>query len=114
MSFNHNHFINNCKKLLPKYFKSLINLNLSKNDINLNKHLIISFLKEYINHTNNKFNRSQFNVHFFHEFFSELLPKNYLELSKVPNEYLKKIIKNFFNYLSLQKVLKKDKQQMMS
>jgi len=25
MSFNLNHFINNCKKLLPKYFKSLIN-----------------------------------------------------------------------------------------
>jgi hypothetical protein len=111
MSFNLNHFINNCKEILPKYFKSLINLNLSKNDINLNKHLILSFLKEYFNHNNNKFNRSQFNVHFFQEFFSELLPNNHPELLKVPNEDLQKILKNFFNYLSLQRVLKKELSQ---
>ena len=43
-------FIKNCKEFLPKYLRSLYNSNLSKIEINLNKRLIITFLKEYFKH----------------------------------------------------------------
>lgn len=111
-NFNLNYFIKDCKNILPKYFKSLINSNFSKGDFNLNKRLIVTFLKEYLTHNNNnKFNRSQFNIHFFRRFFSENIPKNHPELLQAPEGKLQEILKNFFNYLSLQKVLKKEVSQ---
>jgi len=110
-NFNLNQFITECKNISPKYFNSLNNSNISISDFNLNKRLIVTFLKEYLKHNNNKFNRSQFNLSFFHKFFSELIPKNHPEFLQAPKGKLPEILKNFFNYLSLQNVLKKEVSQ---
>ncbi|MHA1660661.1 MAG: hypothetical protein ACTSUT_16240 [Promethearchaeota archaeon] len=100
--------MNNCKKLLPNYFKILSNSNLSKKTININKHLIIVFLKEYSTRNNNKYNRNRFNIEFFNKFFNEILPQNHPEFVQIPIKELQSNIRNFFNYLTLKNVINKE------
>lgn len=112
--FNLNNFMSNCKKLLPNYFRILSNSNLSKKNININKRLLIIFLKEYSTRNNTKFNRYRFNLDFFKMFFNEILPQDYPEFVQIPIKELQSNIKKFFNYLTLKNVLHKEITQKVS
>ena len=111
MSFNLNTFIEKYKYHLPKYFLSLNEKKTSKQDISNAKSVLISFIKEYFKHNNNKFNRTRFNVNFINIFLYELIPSEYIELSTIPTSKIQTTILNFINYLSLQQVLNKNIQK---
>ena len=111
MSFNLNTFIEKYKYHLPKYFLSLNEKKTSKQDIFNAKSVLISFIKEYFKHNNNKFNRTRFNVNFINKFLYELIPAEYYELTPIPPSKIQTIILNFINYLSLQQVLDKNIQR---
>ncbi len=108
MSFNLNTFISGCKQSLPKYLKELTASDLATSEINYHKRLIVTFLRDYFSYNNNKFNRSRFNLEFFKEFFSEILPNQHPEFLNSSFNELQSKLKDFFNYLSLQKVVERD------
>jgi len=111
MNFNPRTFIGKCKSLLPNYFTSLNEKVETKKDVSVVKKVILTFLKEYIKHNINKFNRTQFNVNFFNKFLLKLLPLEYPELSKIPLFRIQSIITEFINYLSLHKILDRNIQK---
>ena len=110
-SFNLKIFMGKCKTYIPKYFISLRESINSKQDITLAKKVILSFLKEYFRHNNNKFYRTRFNVNFINKFLLELVPTQYPELSTIPLFSIQSVITNFINYLTLQNALNRNIQK---
>jgi len=100
-------FIEECKTTFPRYIATLKKNNTPDQELRLTKKVIILFLKEYIKHNNNKFNRTRFNVDFVNTFTQKLVPTHWPELSGVNFLKTQSIITNFINYLSLQDILQK-------
>jgi len=100
-------FIEECKTTFPRYIATLKKNNTPDQELRLTKKVIILFLKEYIKHNNNKFNRTRFNVDFVNTFMQKLVPTHWPELSGVNFLKTQSIITNFINYLSLQDILQK-------
>ena len=96
-----------CKTTFPRYIATIKKNNIPDQELKLTKKVIILFLKEYIKHNNNKFNRTRFNVDFINTFMQKLVPTHWPELSGVTFLKTQSIIANFINYLSLQDILQK-------
>ena len=96
-----------CKTTFPRYIATIKKNNIPDQELKLTKKVIILFLKEYIKHNNNKFNRTRFNVDFINTFMQKLVPTHWPELSGVNFLKTQSIIANFINYLSLQDILQK-------
>ena len=105
--FNVKTFMEECKTTFPRYIATLKKNNIPDQELKLTKKVIILFLKEYIKHNNNKFNRTRFNVDFINTFMQKLVPTHWPELSGVTFLKTQSIITNFINYLSLQDILQK-------
>ncbi len=105
--FNVKTFMEECKITFPRYIATLKKNNIPNQELKLTKKVIILFLKEYIKHNNNKFNRTRFNVDFINTFMQKLAPTHWPELSGVTFLKTQSIITNFINYLSLQDILQK-------
>lgn len=105
--FNVKTFMEECKISFPRYIATLKKNNIPDQELNLTKKVIILFLKEYIKHNNNKFNRTRFNVDFINIFMQKLVPTHWPKLSGVTFLKTHSIITNFINYLSLQDILQK-------
>jgi hypothetical protein len=96
-----------CKTIFPRYIATLKKNNIPDQELKLTKKVIILFIKEYIKHNNNKFNRTRFNVDFVNTFIQKLVPTHWPELSGLSFLKTQSIITNFINYLSLQDILQK-------
>ena len=105
--FNVKIFMEECKTTFPRYIATIKKNNIPDQELKLTKKVIILFLKEYIKHNNNKFNRTRFNVDFINTFMQKLVPTHWPELSGVNFLKTQSIIANFINYLSLQDILQK-------
>lgn len=105
--FNVKTFMEESKITFPRYIATLKKNNIPNQELKLTKKVIILFLKEYIKHNNNKFNRTRFNVDFINTFMQKLAPTHWPELSGVTFLKTQSIITNFINYLSLQDILQK-------
>lgn len=105
--FNVKTFMEECKTTFPRYIATLKKNNIPDQELKLTKKVIILFIKEYIKHNNNKFNRTRFNVDFINTFMQKLVPTHWPELSGLSFLKTQSIITNFINYLSLQDILQK-------
>ncbi len=104
--FSSNYFLNNCKELLPDYFKTLAKSNCPHQLLTLNKKAILNFLKAYISEKENSLNRKRINCQFISRYL-----KNYFDNfgSAGREVYLqRKGLKNFLLYISQKELLTKN------
>lgn len=106
-NFNLKNFIIKSKEFLPEYLKSLKKSNYSSQQLIFFKKALITFLKEYIKASNNKFHKNNFNVDFVNNYLSQTLPKLYSSSFKNEINEIQNIISSFLNYLSIEYVLEK-------
>jgi len=101
-------FVSQCKGVLTNYLKKIKATSRSRNEFKLRKKLIITFLKEYVDHNNDKYTRSQFNITFIKEFITQILPEKYgRDIGKMPVDQIKQVLTDFIQKLSMEKVLNK-------
>src|SRR6056297_26386 len=94
-------FVSQCKGVLTNYLKKIKATSRSRNEFKLRKKLIITFLKEYVDHNNDKYTRSQFNITFIKEFITQILPEKYgRDIGKMPVDQIKQVLTDFIQKLS--------------
>jgi len=106
-NFNLKNFIIKSKEFLPEYLKSLKKSDYSSQQLLSFRKALITFLKEYIKASNNKFHKNSFNVDFVNNYLSQTLPRQYSSSFKNEINDIQKIISSFLNYLSIENVLEK-------
>lgn len=101
-----NSFIRQCKELLPIYLNKVIGPKTTSQTIELNKKVVINFLKAYYASNQSKYNRNNINLKYIHSYLSHPDLKG-LVIRSENLTTVRNILVNFLNFLSLQQILKK-------